>query len=84
MSEQIEHFFADLFQFEAQIHQHLRRHALLFAQQAEQNMFRADVVMVQVAGFFHRILDDLFGPRRLRQFAHGDHVGSALDELLDL
>ena len=47
-------------------------------------MLGADVVVVEVAGFFDRVLDDLLGPRRLRQLAHRDHVGPALDELLDL
>ena len=46
-------------------------------------MLGADVVVVEVAGLFHRVFDDLLGPRRLRQLAHRDHVGSALDELLD-
>ena len=52
--------------------------------QAQQDVLGADVVMAQVAGLFHRVLDDLLGPRRLRQLAHGDHVGAALHELLHL
>ena len=51
--------------------------------QAEQDVLGADVVVVQIAGFFHRVFDDLLGPRRLRQLAHRDHVGPALDELFD-
>ena len=51
--------------------------------QAEQDVLGADVVVVQVAGLFHRVFDDLLGPRRLRQLAHRDHVRPALDELLD-
>ena len=84
MAEQVEHFLADFFQLEAQVHQHLGGDAFLLAQQAEQDVLGADVVVVQVAGLFHRVFDDLLGPRRLRQLAHRDHVGPALDELLDL
>ncbi len=47
-------------------------------------MLGADVVVVKIAGLFHRVFDDLLGARRLRQLAHGDHVWSRLDELLDL
>ena len=46
-------------------------------------MLGADVVVVQVSGLLHRIFDDLFCARRLGKLAHGDHVGAALDELLD-
>ena len=46
-------------------------------------MLGADVVVVQVAGLFHRVFDDLLRPGRLRQLAHRDHVGPALDELFD-
>ena len=83
VAQQVEHFLADFFQLQAQVHQHLGGHAFLLAQQAEQDVLGADVVVVQVAGLFHRILDDLLGPRRLRQLAHRDHVGPALDELFD-
>ena len=83
VAQQVEHFLADFFELQAQVHQHLGGHAFLLAQQAEQDVLGADVVVVQIAGFFHRILDDLLGPRRLRQLAHGDHVGAALDELFD-
>ena len=84
VAEQVENFLADFFQLQAEVHEHLGGHAFLLAQQAEQDVLGADVVVVQVAGLFHRVFDDLLGPRRLRQLAHRDHVGSALDELLDL
>jgi hypothetical protein len=83
-AEQVEHLFADLFELEAEVHQHLGRHAVLLAEQAEQQVLGADVVVVEVAGLFDRVFDHLLGPRGLRQLAHGDHVGAALDELLDL
>ena len=84
VAQQVENFLADFFQLEAQIHEHLGRHAFLLAQQAQQNVLGANVVVIQIAGLFHRVLDDLLGPRRLRQLAHRDHVRPALDELLDL
>ncbi len=84
VAEQVEHFLADFLELEAEVHEHLGGNALLLAQQAEQDVLGADVVVVQVAGLFHRVFDDLLGARGLRQLAHRDHVGSALDELLDL
>jgi hypothetical protein len=75
VAEQVEHFLADVFELQPEVHQHLGGDAFLLAQQAQQDVLGADVVVVQVAGLFHRILDDLLGPRRLRQLAHGDHVG---------
>ncbi len=83
MSEQIEHFLANLFELQPEVHEHLGRYAFLLSQQSKQNMLGADVVVVQVSGLLHRIFDDLFCARRLGQLAHGDHVGAALDELLD-
>ncbi len=82
--KQAQHFLADLFQLQAEVHQHLGGHAFLLAEQAQQDVLGADVVVAQVAGLFHRILDHFLGPGRLRQLAHGHHVGTALHELLDL
>ena len=82
--QQVQDFFADVFQLQAQVHEDLGRHAFLLAQQAEQQVLGADVVVVEVAGFLDGVLDDLLGPRRLRQLAHGDHVRAGLDDLLDL
>jgi hypothetical protein len=83
-AEQVEHLLADLLELEAQVHQHLRGHAVVLAQQAEQQVLGAHVVVVEVAGLFDGVLDDLLGARRLRQLAHGDHLGAGLDQLLDL
>ena len=47
-------------------------------------MLGSHVVVIQVARLFHGVFDDLLGARCLRQLAHGDHVGTALDELLNL
>ena len=83
-AEEIEHLLADLFELEPEVHQHLGGDAVVLTKQAEQEVLGADVVVVEVAGLLDRVLDDLLGPRRLGQLAHGDHLGAALDELLDL
>ena len=70
------------FQVGPEIHQNLRGNALGFSQQPEQEVLRPNVIVLEAAGLLHRILDDLLGPGRLREFTHSNHVGPALDELL--
>ena len=82
--QQVQDFLAHVFQLEAEVHEDLGGHAFLLAQQAQQQVFGADVVVVEVACLLDGVLDDLLGPRRLGQLAHGDHVGPGLDDLLDL
>ncbi len=85
VAQQVEDFLADVFQLEAEVHQDLGRDPFLLAEEAQQEVLGPDVVVVEVAGLFHRVLDDLLGPRRLRQLAHDDQdVRSGLDDLLDL
>ena len=84
VAEEVQDFLADVFELHPQVHQHLGGNAFLFAEQAQEEVFGADVVMVEVAGLFHGVFDDFLGPRRLRQLAHRDHVGSRLDDLFDL
>lgn len=55
----------------------------MLAEESEEEVFGSDIVVVEVAGFFDRVLDDLFGTRCLREFAHGDHFWSGADEALD-
>jgi len=83
VAEEVEHLLSDVLELEAEVHQDLGRHAFLLPEQAEQDVLGADVVVVEVPGLLHRILDHLLGPGRLRELAHRDHVGPALDELLD-
>jgi hypothetical protein len=66
-AEQVEHLVADLVELEAQVHQHLGRHAVVLAEQAEQQVLGADVVVIEVAGLFDGVFDHLLGPRGLRQ-----------------
>jgi hypothetical protein len=84
VAQQVEDLFANLFELETEVHQNLGGNAFLLAEQAEQNVLGAHVVVVQVTSLFHRVLDDLLGPRRLGQLAHGHHIGAALNELLHL
>ena len=46
-------------------------------------MLCSHVIVVQIASFLHRVLDDFFGTRCLRQLAYSDHFRSALHELLN-
>ena len=64
-AEQLQHLLARLVQADAEIVQHACRNAFAFANQAEQNMLRADVRMAQLARFVHRKLDDFLGARRI-------------------
>ena len=84
VTEQVEHLLAHFLELQAQVHQDLGGHALLLAQQAEQQVFGPHVVVVEVAGFLDGVLDDLLGPRGLGQLAHRDHFRAGLDDLLDL
>ena len=84
VAQQVQNLLADLFQFQPQVHQHLGGDAFLLAEQAQEDMLGADVVMVEVSGLFHRVLDDFLRPRRLRQLTHRDHIGPALHQLLHL
>ena len=83
VSEQVEDFLANILEFHPQIHENLSRDTFLFSEQAKQNMLCSHVIVVQIASFLHRVLDDFFGTRGLRQLAYSDHFRSALHELLN-
>ena len=83
VAEKIQNFFADVFQLQPEIHQNLCGDTFLFPDQTEQQVFGTDVVMVEVTGLFHRVLDHLLGARSLRKLAHRDHIGPRLDDLFD-
>jgi len=46
-------------------------------------VFGADIVVVEVSGFFDGVFDDFFGTGGLGEFAHGDHFWSCADESFD-
>ena len=50
--QQLDHLLADPAQVRAQLDQHLRRDALALADQAEQDVLGADVVVLQAPGLF--------------------------------
>ena len=81
--QQVENFFADVFELEAEVHENLGSHAFLFAQKAEQEVLGADVVVIELPRLLDGVFDDFFGPRRLGQLPHGDHVGPGLDDFFD-
>ena len=83
IAKQVQHFFADLFEFQSQVHQNLRRYPFLFSQQTQQDVFRSNKIMVQVPRFFHRIFDYFFSSRGLRKLSHGDHFGTTLNEFFN-
>ena len=83
MAEQAQHFFSHVFEFQTEVHQHLCGHTFLLTNQAEEQVFGTDVVVVEVPCLFHRVLDHLLGARRLRQLTHRDHIRPRLHDLLD-
>src|SRR5262249_12224557 len=82
--QQVQDFLADVFEAQAEVHQDLGGDALLLAQESQQQVLGADVVVAEVARLLDGVLDDLLGPRRLRQLAGRADLGARLDELLDL
>src|SRR5690606_37040002 len=71
MSGQVQHLLADILELEAKVHEHLGGDPFLLAQQAQQDMLGADVIVVEVTSLFHRVLNHLLGARRLRKPPHG-------------
>ena len=82
-AEQVQNFFTNLFEFHTEVHEYLRGNSILFAEQPEQEMLRADVVVIEVPCFLDGILEHLLGSRSLWKLAHRDHLRSRLDELLN-
>jgi hypothetical protein len=82
-AQEVQDLLADFLELEAEVHEHLRGDAVVLAQQAEQEVLGAHVVVVEVASLFDGVLDDLLGSRGLRELAHRDHLRATLDELLD-
>ena len=81
--EQLDDRRADLLEIRAEVEQHLRGHALALADEAEQDVLGADVVVAELQRLAQRELEDLLGARRERDVARG-HERPAADEILDL
>ena len=74
---------ARLLDVHVEIFQDLRGHAVAFAQQAEQNVFRADVSVIERLGFLGREREDFFHARRVGNVADHFLVGAGADLFLD-
>ena len=75
---------AHVFELEAESGERLCRGAVVLAQQAEEQVLGADVVVAEGAGLFERQLEHAFGSRRVGELlARGHGVRPPLDLLLD-
>ena len=72
---------AHLVQVHAQALEHAGGNALALANQAQQQVLRADVVVAQPARFVDGELDDALGARRQADFTHDRPIAAADDEL---
>ncbi len=81
--EQLDDGRAHLLEIGAEVEQHLRGDALPFADEAEQDVLGADVVVAELEALSERQLKHLLGARRERDMT-GGLVGPAPDELLHL
>src|SRR5690349_2326868 len=82
-AEQLEHLLADPVEIGSQLDQDLRRDALALADQAEQDVLGADVVVAELQRLAQRQLQHLLGPRRERDVPARCLLALA-DDLLDL
>ena len=73
----------NLLQLGAELLQHLSCHPFSFTNQAEEDVFRSDVIMAELEGLAKRELEDLLGARRERDMA-GGRLLSLTDDLHDL
>ena len=70
-------------EIDARVGQHLRRNPLFFAEEAEQEVFSADVAVVELARFAHGELEHFLGARGIGKIGAGGLAGFALlDRLL--
>ena len=83
-AEQFEHLLADVLEAHLDVLEDLGGDALLLADQPEQQVLGADVVVAEVARLFVGELQHLFRARREGQLTHRDHRRAVRDELLHL
>ena len=81
--EQLDDLLADPVQVGAELDQHLGGDALALADQAEQDVLGADVVVAELQRLAQRELQDLLGTRGERDVA-GRRLLALADDLLDL
>ena len=81
--EQLDDGLAHTVEVGAELLQHLRGDAFAFADQAQQDVLGADVVVAELQRFAERELQDLLGARRERDVTGGSRL-ALTDDLLDL
>ena len=81
--QELDDLLADPRQVGAQLDQHLGRHALALADEAEEDVLGADVVVAELQRLAQRQLEDLLGAGRERDVPRGRRAALA-DDLLDL
>ncbi len=69
--EQLDHLLADPVEVRAELDQHLRGHTFALADEAQQDVLRADVVVPKLQRLAQRQFQHLLGPRRERNVAAG-------------
>ena len=79
----LQNFLARLLDVHVEIFQNLRGHAVAFAQQAEQNVFRADVSVIERLGLLRREREHFFHARRVGNVADHLLVRAGADLFLD-
>ncbi len=67
---------------DAELEEHARRHPLALANEAEQQMLGADVVVAEEPRLLDGELEDAFGARRERDLAHGERAARGLHHVL--
>jgi hypothetical protein len=67
--QQLDDLLANARQIGAQLHEHLRGDAFAFADQPEEDVLGADVVVTELQRFTQRQLENLLGPRCERDVA---------------
>ena len=80
----LQNFLARLLDVHVEVFQHLRGDAVAFAQQAEQDVFGADVGVIERLGLLGREREHLFHARRVGNVADHLLVGAGADLFLDL
>ena len=81
LREDADDLVADLVEVDAEDSEHARGDALALADEAEEQVLRADVVVVEPARLVDGQLDDLLGARRQADLADDRPVAAADDEL---
>ena len=84
LAEDAQHLLAYGLQLQAQVLQHAGGHAFLFADQAQQDVFGADVGMAHVLGLFHGVFQHFLGAGGERDLAQQHHVVAGAHDLFDL